>query len=192
MVMIVTKLQLRKATPLDAEKVVPLVIDAIGDIAKRMTGESEPEMIEQSMCELSKLNDNPHAYRVTYIAELDGEIAGTMILYSGKEAPRLDRNLSAWLEEKGAEITHIDAESLPDELYINTISVNPKFRGNGIGTQLLHYAETVAKQQGIGKIALNVETGKEKAIRLYERVGYEIVSPWTIIGEPFHHMVKVI
>lgn len=187
-----TKLQIRKATPMDAEKAVPLVIDAIGDIAKRMTGESEPEMIEQSMCELFKLNDNPHAHRVTYIAELDGEVAGTMILYSGKEAPHLDRNLSAWLEEKGAKITHIDAESLPDELYINTISVNPRFRGNGIGTQLLHYAETVAKQQGMEKLALNVETGKEKAIRLYERVGYEIVSPWTIIGEPFHHMVKVI
>ncbi len=187
-----TKVQIRQATPADAEKAAPLIIDAIGDIAKRMTGEIEPKKIAQSMCELFKRNNNPHTYRVTYIAELNGDIAGTMVVYSGQEAPQLDQNLSAWLKEKGAEVFEIDAESLPDELYINTISVNPRFRGKGIGTQLLHYAEEIAKKEGIAKLSLNVEIGKEQAIRLYERVGFKIVSPWTIIGEPFHHMIKIV
>ena len=52
------------------------------------------------------------------------------------------------------------------------------------------FAEEIAKQAGISKVSLNVETEKDAAIRLYKRSGYEIVSPWTIIGEPFHHMVK--
>ena len=80
----------------------------------------------------------------------------------------------------------------PDELYINTICVNPDFRGKGIGSQLLSFAEDVAREANTSKLSLNVETEKDAAIRLYKRSGYEIVSPWTIIGEPFHHMVKIV
>ena len=133
-----------------------------------------------------------HSYLYTYIVEREGLIAGIMVIYPGKIAPQLDFNLSAWLREKGAENPEIDAESLPDELYINTICIDSEFRGKGIGSQLLTYAEEFAKQTGHTKLSLNVETQKESAIRLYKRLGYEIVSPWTIIGQPFHHMVKVI
>ena len=38
---------IRKAVPTDAKKAVPLIIDAIGDIAERMTGENEPLEIEK-------------------------------------------------------------------------------------------------------------------------------------------------
>jgi len=183
---------IRKAVPFDAEKVVPLIIDAIGDIAERMTGENEPLEIEQSLCELFRRSDNPHSYLYTYVAEIDDDVAGTMVVYSGKIAPQLDKNLSKWLSEKGAEVSEIDPESLADELYINTICVDPNFRGKGIGSQLLAFAEDVAKRENISKVSLNVETEKDAAIRLYKRSGYEIVSPWTIIGEPFHHMVKIV
>ena len=115
-----------------------------------------------------------------------------MVLYPGKDAPRLDQNLSNWLAEKGAGNAEIDAESLEDELYIDTVSIDPAFRGKGIGSQLFAFAEIVAKQQHSPKLSLNVETQKEPAIRLYKRLGYEIVLPWTIIGEPFHHMVKIV
>ena len=106
-------LVIRNSVPSDAEKVVPLVIDAIGDIAERMTGEKEPFAIEQSLCELFGRDDNPHSYLYTYVVEIDGDVAGTMVLYSGEIAPQLDKNLSKWLSEKGAEVSEIDPESLP-------------------------------------------------------------------------------
>ena len=181
---------IRRAYPSDAENVAPLIIDAIGDIAERMTGEIETEKVVQGMCELFRRDDNPHSYLYTYVVELEGNLTGTMVLYPGTIAPQLDRNLSAWLVKKGAKVSEIDAESLSDELYINTVCIAPEYRGKGIGSQLFEYAESIAKRDGISKLSLNVETQKESAIRLYTRLGFEIVSPWTIIGEPFHHMVK--
>lgn len=186
------KINIRKAEPSDAKKSVPLIIDAIGEIAERMTGETEPEKVEQSLCELFVRDDNPNSYLYTYMAEVEGVIAGTLVLYSGADAPKLDENLRAWLVEKGANVTEVDSESLPDEFYIDTICIDPAFRGKGIGSQLFAFAEDIAKQKGHSKLSLNVETQKEPAIRLYKRLGYEIVSPWTIIGEPFHHMVKIL
>ncbi len=183
---------IRQAQPADAEQAAPLIIDAIGDIAKRMTGETEWDRVEQELCVLFKREDNRHSHLYTYVAELDEKVAGIMVLYAGADAPKLDRNLSEWLSKKGATNSEVDSESLSDELYIDTICIDPAFRGKGIGTKLFEYAEEVAKQNNSAKLSLNVEIEKEPAIRLYERLGYEIVSPWTIIGEPFHHMVKII
>lgn len=185
-------IQIHPAQPADADKVVPLIIEAIGDIANRLTGETEEQKVTQSLCELFKRNDNRHSYLYTYIAKINGQAAGIMVLYPGEDAPILDRNLKTWLIERGIRQPEIDAESLPDELYIDTICIDPAFRGKGIGTQLFAFAEELARQKAYAKLALNVETQKEPAIRLYKRLGYEVVSPWTIIGEPFHHMVKLI
>lgn len=186
------KVNFRQAISTDAKQAAPLIIDANGDISHRLTGETEPHKVEEEMCTLFKRNDNPHSHLYTYMAEFGGKVIGTMVAYSGKEAIQLDQNLNNWLANKGGDLEEADAESLPDEFYIDTICITPEFRGKGIGTQFFSFAEALAKQQKFSKVSLNVETQKAAAIRLYKRLGYEIVSPWTIIGEPFHHMVKVI
>ena len=70
--------------------------------------------------------------------------------------------------------------------------MDPTYRGQGIGTKLLNYAEQLVKSFGGGKLSLNVETEKYAAISLYNRLSFDNVCPWTIIGEPFYHMVKTV
>ncbi|WP_339251708.1 GNAT family N-acetyltransferase [Sporosarcina sp. FSL W8-0480] len=185
-------IQIRPAQPTDAEKAVPLIMDAIGEIANWLTGATEDEMVAERLRELFMRTDNRHSYLNTYIAEMSDHMVGIIVLYPGEDSSMLDCNLTNWLIGKGVPTPEIDAESLPGELYIDTVGIAPNFRGKGIGTQLFTFAEDLAKQQGYTKLSLNVETQKDSAIRLYKRLGYEIVSPWTIIGEPFHHMVKLI
>lgn len=183
---------IRKAKPSDAEKAVPLIVEAIGDISKRLTGEKEESKVEESLVELFHRNDNRHSYRYTTIAEINDEVAGIMVLYPGDIASELDANLSSLLKQKGSIETGIDEEALPGEMYIDTICVDQRFRGLGIGTALLKYAEAVAEEADIKTVSLNVEVEKDAAIRLYERVGFSVHSPWTIIGESFFHMIKKI
>ena len=38
-------IKIRQAQPADAEEAAPLIIDAIGDIAKRITGETEWDLV---------------------------------------------------------------------------------------------------------------------------------------------------
>jgi len=54
------------------------------------------------------------------------------------------------------------------------IAVYPKYRGLGFGTKLFGVIEEEARKTGSKKIALDVEIYNEKAIRLYERLGYKI------------------
>ena len=181
---------IRKAKPIDAAVVVPLIIEAIGNIAKQMTGEQDSKEVERELIGLFKREDNRHSYLTTVIAESNGSITGVMVLYSGSHAIELDNNLVNWLKQKTGEDTVIPPEAHSDEFYIDTVCVHPDFRGQGIGSLLLAHAEKIAIEAGYTKLTLNVEEEKEAAIRLYERVGYQVAGPWTIYGGAFHHMVK--
>jgi len=183
-------IHIRKAVQADAPAAVPLIIDAIGNIAEQMTGETDPKTVEQELINLFKREDNRHTYLNTVVAQFEGAVAGVMVLYSGKHAIALDANLVHWLRSKTGEQIDIPPEAHSDEFYIDTVCVHPDFRGQGIGTLLLDHAEKVAQNVGFEKLTLNVEEEKEAAIRLYERIGYRVAEPWTIYGGAFHHMVK--
>jgi len=183
---------MRQAQPQDAHAVVPLIMDAIGDIANRLTGEQTEEAVKRELSNLFKREDNRHSYLNTYVAIEDEHVLGILVYYNGEQAIEMDANLVKWLKAKNAPSIIIDQEAHEDEYYIDTVCVTSEARGKGIGTLLLQYAEELTKQRGFKKLSLNVETQKENARRLYERLGFVITEPWSIIDEPFHHMVKQI
>lgn len=189
--MVLLNLLIRQATPSDAEAAAPLILNAIGNIANHMTAEREPDAVLGKVAAMIRGSHTRHSHRLTYIAEEAGAVAGLLVLYHGSEAEALDRFLHKELRKQGHERT-FEPEAHQDEWYIDTVSVAPAYQGKGIGSALLHHAEAIVAGNGGGKLALNVDTGKEKVIRLYQRLGYVITEPWTIIGEPFHHMVKVV
>lgn len=54
--------------------------------------------------------------------------------------------------------------------------VRPAFRSHGIGSALIKYLQEYAVNQGIKKIYLHVTTTQEKAIKLYEALGFHKVG----------------
>lgn len=183
---------IRNARQEDAKAAVPLIMEAIGNISMQMTGETEETKITKEFENLFKRTDNRHSYLYTYIAEIEERVAGVLVFYSAEQAVTLDANLEQHLSNKKGSPVKIDAETLPGEWYIDTVVVDPTYRGQGIGTKLLTYAEDLVKGFGGGKLSLNVETEKYAAISLYNRLSFDTVCPWTIIGEPFYHMVKTV
>ncbi|HEY4624200.1 GNAT family N-acetyltransferase [Solibacillus sp. FSL R7-0668] len=180
---------IRQATPQDAKKIAPLIYDAIGDIANNLTGEQDLSSIFNSLEQFVTETTNRHSYLNTFVAVKDNDILGIVVLYDGQQGDALDRQLEQQLAKKNIHVT-LDVEAHPDEYYIDTICVAPNARGLGIGTKLLHFSEQHAKELGYQKLSLNVELEKLDARRLYERMGFVVTEPWTIINEPFHHMVK--
>ncbi|KGR87189.1 GNAT family N-acetyltransferase [Lysinibacillus odysseyi] len=183
-------LLVRQASMLDAEDIAPLIYEAIGDIAARLTGAQEDKAILEGLKELIQSEDNRHSYLYTYVAHEEEKILGMIVLYDGKTGKDLDGHLMKKLQKKHGSSYRIDKEAHDEEYYIDTVCVAPDARGRGIGTLLLHFAEQQAKKLGYTKLSLNVETEKTKARSLYEREGFVVTEPWEIIGEPFYHMVK--
>lgn len=180
---------IRQADKNDAKAVAPLIYDAIGDIANNLTGEHSLPKVLAALEQYVTETTNRHSYLNTFVAEQQNEIVGIVVLYDGRLGYNLDRQLELQLSKRGIQTT-LDVEAHMDEYYIDTICVSEKARGLGIGTRLLHFAEQKGRELGYEKISLNVELEKHDARRLYEKIGYRTIESWTIINEPFHHMVK--
>jgi len=58
---------------------------------------------------------------------------------------------------------------------ILSIAVDPRYQGLGIGKMLMKCAEAIAKEKGFCEMDLIVDPQNERAIRFYERLGWEKV-----------------
>lgn len=57
-------------------------------------------------------------------------------------------------------------------VYIESIYVEPEYRGKGIADQLLAKAEAWGISQGAKFVQLDISRGNESAKKVYERLGY--------------------
>jgi ribosomal protein S18 acetylase RimI-like enzyme len=65
--------------------------------------------------------------------------------------------------------------------YINFVAVYPDCRGRGIGNLLLTRAMSDAQQQGFAEVSLIVFEQNSRAVALYLRLGFEIVSRRAVV-----------
>ena len=55
---------------------------------------------------------------------------------------------------------------------VHDVAVLVSHRGRGIAEQMLATAETIARERGAVKLTLEVLSGNQSAMRLYERIGF--------------------
>ena len=58
-------------------------------------------------------------------------------------------------------------------VYLGGVAVHPQFSGRGFGKQMMLEIIDLCQQQGILRIELSAATINEKAIKLYEKVGFQ-------------------
>ncbi len=72
--------------------------------------------------------------------------------------------------------------------YIQTVAVVPQWRGRGVGTRLIEYAETRIFRES-PNVFINASSFNPGAQRLYERLGYEVVGELADYIVPGHSEV---
>ena len=85
-------------------------------------------------------------------------------------------------------------EAEDDEFFVDFLGVHPSMRGRSFGSQLLAYAEGLARENGLMKCSLIVGQYNTSARRLYERTGYQVVETVTDKNEAlgYYRMVKIL
>jgi ribosomal-protein-alanine N-acetyltransferase len=63
-----------------------------------------------------------------------------------------------------------------DEMHINNVAMRPEYRGQGIGTALLHHVLAAAAGLGARRATLEVRASNDGARRLYERLGFYVAG----------------
>lgn len=119
------------------------------------------------------------SYRNAIMIEHAGECAGCLIGYVipddpgpiGDDMPAMFRGLQ-------------ELENLaPGTWYVNVLAVRPQFRGLGLGTKLLAFADTTGRTLGKRGMSVITSDANSGARRLYERCGYREAAARPMVKE---------
>jgi ribosomal-protein-alanine N-acetyltransferase len=77
--------------------------------------------------------------------------------------------------DRGEMVGFIAGDKMDGIGWVATVCVLPHYRRRGIGRALL---ETCERQLGLDQVRLCVRESNLEAIRLYEKLGYQVVDTW--------------
>lgn len=119
--------------------------------------------------------------------EWNGEYTHFRRLYSEAYRRVLNGEAIMWMAELpeqgivGQVFIHLrsDRTELADgkhRAYLYGFRVRPQFRDLGVGTRIMQVVEQDLEQRGFRSVILNVARDNSAALRLYQRLGYQIVG----------------
>jgi len=151
-------MEIVKLNPEDWKKFRDLRLEALKEDSVAF-GSSYEEKAEQSDEEWQQKLKNP---KNLVIAAFDNsQIIGMVCAY----------------QEKGEKLKHI--------AYVWGVYLRKDYRGKGIGEKLMEaLLDEIAKNKEIEKLNLNVNTSQQSAVKLYEKMGFQIVGT-------FHKEMKI-
>jgi ribosomal protein S18 acetylase RimI-like enzyme len=184
---------IRKATPGDAVQVVPLILQAMGELAVKFAGSDNPETINNLFQLFFKLPGNQYSFENTLVFAEGETILGSINAYDGAKLAVLHEPFLKYLNiNSNSDLRDSEQETNSGEFYIDTVSVKPEAQGKGIGKLLIFEAIKWAKEMNHTKAGLLVELNNPKALKLYQHIGFEIKNEKTFMDGKYHHMVFVI
>ncbi|MCM3628845.1 GNAT family N-acetyltransferase [Paenibacillus glycanilyticus] len=175
----------------DVEQVMPLLHEAIGNIACSLAGVEDEAEAMRILAGFYIEEGNRISYRNVIVDKREGVVAGIVFCYSGDDAEQLDQPLVDRVKRvTGIKDYTILTETRPGEFYLDSIAVSSSFRNQGIAKGLMAAFEREAVKQGYDLVSLIVEEYNGQARMLYEKMGYNEDGELLVSGHRYTRMVK--
>lgn len=190
-----------------ASRLIYLTMDTMADY---LLGDDDAGRAEEVLGHLFRARGNMFSHEFADVVLKTGEVAGLVMTFPARKMRSLELP-TAYRLTRAAGISGLMRmivrsqplagvkEAEDDEYFIPHLAVLPQFEGQGLGRSLLAHAESKAKTAGFRKIALTVEVDNQRAISLYARAGFRVISTAQFgilrrrIGYPgFHQMTKTL
>ncbi len=177
-------MEIRRATLDDCRPIAELALIAGEGIpAYFWKGSQKPgQEIEDAGAENLASEIKNFSYRNTHVAVVNDSIAGMLLAY------RLPDDDNEDLDELPEFIRPcIELEQcVPGSFYINMLATFPEYRNQSIGTQLMAIVDNLAREVGCDQTSIQVFGQNQGALRLYQRLGYNIVEKRPVIPHSCH------
>lgn len=165
---------IRQANASDAESLARLI---------NLAGEGIPNWLWSRACvegqtpleigiERAKRTQGSFSYTNALIAEPHGYPIGMALSYAITAAPTEN---AEDLPVPIAPFVALEKLSV-DTWFVNALAVFAEGQNRGIGSQLLTAAEELAQASGFREMSIQVYSQNKGAVRLYERLGYQLVA----------------
>lgn len=178
---------IRKATIEDAIPIADAIFLAMEAILYQFIGKKDSATAKALLLELVKMPDNQYSYEHCYVAVLDEQVAGAVLIYDGSRLVALREPVKKLIESRFGGVFNPEDETAAGEFYIDSLGVFPSMQGKQVGSQILQYliTEYTSKGQVLGLLVDKENPGAKK---LYLRLGFRVVGEKELAGKNMEHL----
>ncbi len=179
---------IRQASLKDSKAISAYLLLAMEEIVYKFIGEIDHEKAKQFLHHFIELENNQYSYQNCWVVEVNNQIIAAVNLYDGEELVQLRAPIIEYIKTNYNTDFNPENETQAGEYYIDTLGVDPKHQGKGIGAALLQFLinDYVDQQQKI--LGLLVEEDNLQARKLYLKLGFKPIGYKTLMGKPMQHL----
>jgi ribosomal protein S18 acetylase RimI-like enzyme len=178
----------RKAVYADVKSIVTYLFLAMEDIVYGFIGEADSAKGLALMLHFVADENNQYSYQNFWVAEDDGIVFGALNVYDGARLHELRQPVINYIRSRFVGGFSPEDETQAGEYYIDTLGVDPRRQGQGIGTLLLQFVidEFVTKRSKT--LGLLVDETNSAAKRLYIKLGFKSIGTRVLFGKKMEHL----
>ena len=187
-------ISIRGARPDEAARIADLIIMAMTEeCCLHFCGPGHDiRDFRRVMTSLVARPDTQYSYNNTLVATIEDNIVGICVSYDGALLHLLRQPfIDAAQQEWGMDHSSIPDETQAGELYIDSLAVDPDYRGRGIASLLLRATIDKSRTLGLPSTGLLVDLGNPKAEALYNKVGFQYAGTNSWGGHGMKHLVMM-
>ena len=197
-------ISIREARPEEAGRIADLIIMAMTEeCCLHFCGpDHDIDDFRRVMTSLVARTDTQYSYLNTLVAieetapvpgvSAPGCIVGICVSYDGALLHQLRQAfIDAAIKEWGMDHSAIPDETQAGELYLDSLAVDPAYRGRGIASLLLRASIDKSRALGLPATGLLVDVGNPKAEALYNKVGFQYAGTNSWGGHGMRHLVMM-
>lgn len=179
---------IRQATPKDIPFIFPLISIIWQDMSHPLLDLVDSSTFQYIMTHLMSDENSKFSYHNALVYD-DNGIQGVVFHYDGTLEKTYNRYLIDYMTTHYPHIDthtfHVDNETFPNEWYIDSVVVDSRFRGCGVGSSLIKH---VLQTKTAYNITLNCEYDNTNAYALYVKLGFKHQKDITFLGHTYKHM----
>ena len=187
-------ISIRGARPDEAARIAGLIIMAMTEeCCLHFCGPGHDiRDFRRVMTSLVARPETQYSYNNTLVATIEDNIVGICVSYDGALLHLLRQPfIDAAQQEWGMDHSSIPDETQAGELYIDSLAVDPDYRGRGIASLLLRATIDKSRTLGLPSTGLLVDVGNPKAEALYNKVGFQYAGTNSWGGHGMKHLVMM-
>ena len=185
-------IKIRQARPNEASRIADLIIMAMTEeLCLHFCGpHHDIRDFHRVMTSLVSRPDTQYSYINTLVVAIEDNIVGICVSYDGGMLHSLRQPfIEAAKQEWGMDHSGISDETQAGELYLDSLAVDPAYRGRGIASLLLRATIDKSRALGLPATGLLVDVGNPKAEALYNKVGFQYAGTISWGGHGMRHYV---
>ncbi len=179
---------IRKATIADSEQIAPYLMLAMEDIVFKFIGKKDKIAAINLLQHFVKMERNQYSFQNCLVAQYNGKIIAAINFYDGANFIQLREPILQFIKIHFNKDSNPEIETQAGEYYIDTLGVDPKWQGNGIGSKLLKFLIEKYVVQAGQTLGLLVEEDNPNAKRLYLKLGFKSVGKQILVGKQMEHL----